>query len=165
MNSEQLTLFAVDSHAKTFRYLTSCMGGGSGYTVGEVVCGKNTPELLARVNQDGSFSKIHPCLFSEDLKSWFPIFTNWGMMLNGEVFSLRNSDFHILDIDYTVLPTPSASDSKIIMTKVESYIKYYQNQHQDKTLYQAHLNGMTETQSINLYELMMGFPKNWTETE
>lgn len=145
-------------------------GGGKALMVNEVDFGSNMPELLGKLDLEQSSLKTAQCLLFEDLKKSYATFTSSGMMLNGDVFMLPTSASPILGKDFMVLPTPAASDGKILLKKVESYRTYYQRNHQDKSLYQFQLNGLTANQAMKMYEWMMGFPKNWmkelyTDTE
>jgi len=111
-----------------------------------------------------SLKTAQDCLFP-DLNTFYATFPPAGIMLNGNVFMRRNGAIRTVEKGFMEWPTPSASDGKIILKVVESYKKYYQNGHQDKLLYQCHLNGMGAIQTIHAYEWMMGFPKDWTNVE
>ena len=123
--------------------------------------GSITLELLGRLDLKSSSLKTAQCSLVEDSKLSFATFTSSGMMLNGDCFMLPSSDFRTYESAYMELPTPAASDGKIILKTVASYKKYYQNGHQDKSLYQFQLNGLTANQAMKMYEWMMGFPPNW----
>jgi hypothetical protein len=141
-------------------------GGGQKELKGKGLdCGKNTPVLYGKLDPSTLSLKTVQCLLFEDLNTSYATFPQWGMMRNGECFMLRNLDSTTEENEYMELPTPSAADAKIILTKVESYRKYYRNEHQDKVLYQCHLNGLTAKATMEVYEWMMGFPKNWTKIE
>jgi len=129
--------------------------------VKEVDYGKNMPEYWGKLDQELLCLKTAQCYLFEDLNKSYATFPSSGMMQNGDVFMLPTSAYPILGKDFMVLPTPNASDGKIIMKKVESFKKYYQRNHQDKSLYQFQLNGLTAIQAMQMYEWMMGFPKNW----
>lgn len=159
---EKLTLFPEDSLVKIFQSPTSqnypgqktLKGKGRGF-------GKNMRVWLGRLDLESSSLKTAQCCLVEDLKLSFVTFPSSGMTVNGDCFMLPNSDFRTSESVYMELPTPASSDGKILLKTVESYKKYYRNGHQDKSLYQFHLNGLTANQAMKMYEWMMGFPKNW----
>ena len=166
--TEQSTKIELTSYLEDFRVRMSALHNNQKNSVGrkglkakELDFGKNMPELYGRLDLKQSSLKIAQCSLFEDLNQSYATFTSSGMMLNGNVFSLPTSDTPILGKDFTVLPTPASSDGKILLRAVESYKKYYQNEHQDKSLYQFHLNGLTANQAMKMYEWLMGFPKNW----
>lgn len=136
-------------------------GGQRGFTGKGLDYGGTTPVFWGKLDLASSSLKTAQCSLIEDLNMSFSTFPSSGMMLNGDCFMLPNSDFRTLENAYMEWPTPSASDGKILLNKVGSYKKYYHNKHQDKLLYQCHLNGLTAIQAIKMYEWMMGFPKNW----
>lgn len=131
----------------------------------EVDYGLKCLELLGKLDQDTFSLKTVQCSLFEDLNKSFSTFPKSGMCVNGNVYRLRSLDTTIKENDFLVLPTPAKSDAKIILQCSESYQKYYSKNHQDKTLYQLHLNGLTANQAMNVYEWMMGFPKDWTSKE
>ena len=121
--------------------------------------------LLGRLDLDTYSLKTVQCCLFEDLNKSYATFPKSGMCVNGNVYKLPSLATTIKESDFLPLPTPAKSDAKIILRYSKSYQKYYCNKHQDKTLYQCHLNGLTANQTMNLYEWMMGFPKNWTKDE
>ena len=166
--TEQNTKIELTSYLEDFRARMSVLLNNrkslevrKALRVKDQVYGKNMPELYGRLNLKESSLKIAQCSLFEDLNMSYATFTSSGMMLNGNVFSLPTSDIPILGKEFTVLPTPASSDGKIILKTVESYKKYYLSDHQDKSLYQFQLNGLTANQAMKMYEWMMGFPKNW----
>ena len=159
----ELTSFLEDFRAKMLALLNSRknLEGRKALTEKEQDYGKNMRELFGRLNPESSSLKTAQRSLFEDLSKSYATFTSSGLMLNGDVFMLPTSDTPILGKDFTVLPTHASSDGKILLKVVESYKKYYRNGHQDKSLYQFHLNGLTANQAMMMYEWMMGFPKNW----
>lgn len=98
-------------------------------------------------------------------KECFATLPKSGMTVNGNVYMQPSLATTIEGKEFMLLPTPSKSDAYIILESSDQYKKYYQHGHQDKTLYQCQLNGLTPIQTINVYECMMGFPLNWTSEE
>ena len=131
----------------------------------EAVYGKKCLEYAGKLCQNTLLLKTAQCSFAEDWGQSLQTFPESGMCVNGDVYLHHNLDFHIKEKEYLLLPTPSKSDGLILMQSWESYRKYYKNKNQDQIIYQAILNGMTAKQSVNLYELIMGFPKDWTKKE
>lgn len=91
--------------------------------------------------------------------------TKSGYDCQWQCYRLHNLVSIIRENEFTVLPTPSKSDAKIILRSSAQYKKYYMRGHQDKALYQFQLNGLTANQAMIMYEWMMGFPVNWTKEE
>ena len=129
------------------------------------VYGLKCGEFVGKLDQTTLSLKTAQCSLFEDSSKSFSTFPKSGICVSGNVFTLRNLDSIIRENDSLVLPTPSKSDAFIILQSLESYQKYYRNGHQDKTTYQCQLNGLTASQTLNLYEWMMGFPLNWTKEE
>lgn len=129
----------------------------------EVDYGLKWCEFVGKLDPNTLFLKTAQCSFLEASNTSYATFPKSGMCVNGNVYRLRSLGTITRENVYMVLPTPSKSDALIVLQSLESYITYYKNKHQDKVLYQCHLNGMTAEQSMNLYEWMMGFPKNWTK--
>ena len=128
--------------------------------VNDLVYGKNIVEFWGKLDLSTYSLKTAQCLLFEDLSECFAIFPKAGMIANGNVYRQRNLDSTIEGSESMVLPTPAKSDAKIILRYSYQYKKYYERGHQDKTLYQCHLNGLTANQTMNVYEWMMGFPMN-----
>lgn len=127
--------------------------------------GKNIKELWGKLDLNSSSLKTAQCSLFEDLNKSFAILPKAGMIVNGNVYRLHNLVSIIRENEFTVLPTPSKSDAKIILRSSAQYKKYYMRGHQDKALYQFQLNGLTANQAMIMYEWMMGFPVNWTKEE
>lgn len=150
---DEWTLFQVDSLAKTSALQTKVQkqterkeSKGKGLDYGSI-----TPVLWGKLDLESSSLKTAQCSLIEDSRQSYATFTSSGMMRNGVCFMLPNSDFHTSESDYMEWPTPASSDGKIVLKLVESYKKYYRNEHQDKALYQFHLNGLTANQARQMY--------------
>jgi hypothetical protein len=125
--------------------------------------GMNITKLYAMLDHHTLLPKTLQCCLFEDSNESLPIFPKSGIALNGKLYERVISDIHIREKGFLSLPTPVKCDAKIILKKVSSFRKYYDNGHQDKLLYQCQLNGMTPRQTLTVYELMMGLPENWTK--
>jgi len=160
---EQLTFFPEDFPAKTFQFQTNQkkrMVRKASKANGQDF-GKNMRVWFGKLDLELLCLKTAQCSLIEDSSTSYATFPSSGIMLNGDCFMLPSSDFRTYEKGFLELPTPSASDGKILLKTAASYKKYYRNKHQDKALYQFHLNGLTANQAMKMYEWMMGFPKNW----
>ena len=131
----------------------------------EAVYGKKCLELFAKLDLNTLSLKTVQCSLIEDLTPLSLTLPKSGMYLNGNVYLLRNLGLTISESGFMELPTPSKCDALVIMKSLSAFKKYYQKKHQDRTVYQCQLNGLTAHQTMNYYELMMGFPENWTKIE
>ncbi len=127
--------------------------------------GRNIREYWGALDLNTSSLKTAQCSLFEDSSKSFATFPKAGMTANGSVYRLRSLASATVGSASMALPTPSKSDAIIILKSSYHYGKYYRAGHQDKSLYQFQLNGLTASQAMNMYEWMMGFPKNWTKEE
>lgn len=127
--------------------------------------GKNTKEFCAKLDLDTSSLRTAQCSFIEDLNKSFATLPKAGMTVNGNVYRLPNLASTTRESGFTVLPTPSKSNAKVLLRYSAQYKRYFQNGHQDNPLYQFQLNGLTSDQATMMYEWMMGFPIDWTKEE
>lgn len=125
--------------------------------------GRNIREFWGKLDLNTSSLRTAQCSLLEDLNKSFATLPKAGMTVNGNVYRLCSLGSITRENVCTVLPTPSKSDAKIILKSSSQYQKYYTNGHQDKALYQFHLNGLTANQAMIMYEWMMGFPMDWTK--
>ncbi len=156
----QLTLLPEDSHVKTF---PSSVAGGELPVINQdfgCIC----TELLKKSDLQLWSLKTLPSYSKRDLKKSYIRFSKAGMMRNGDVFEADQFGRPHKEKDYLSLPTPMASDGKVIMKHAASYQKYltgpvYRTR---RLIYFCHLNGLTAQETLRMYEWMMGFPLNWT---
>ena len=127
--------------------------------------GKNSGEYYGKLDLNTYSLKTAQCSLFEDLNTCYAILPKSGIMRNGKLFRRKSLVFPTYDKECSLWPTPCKSDAKILMNTLESYKNYYAKKYQDKLIYQCQLNDMTAEQSMNLYESMMGFPKDWTKIE
>ena len=108
MNDQsQLTLFAVDSHAKTSRLQEQ----EEDWKVPDRVYGLNTGELLANYDQDTSSWRTSQHSLIEDLTKFSDSWPRSGMMRNGIAYQLPPL-VHLTDetgYGSSPIPTPTAS--------------------------------------------------------
>lgn len=115
------------------------------------VYGKNIKELWGKLDLNSSSLKTAQCSLFEDLNKSFAILPKAGMIVNGNVYRLHNLVSIIRENEFTVLPTPSKSDAKIILRSSAQYKKYYMRGHQDKALYQFQLfNGKSSYDNVRM---------------
>lgn len=163
----QLTFFQVASRAKIPPLQTSLARqmGRKASRAKDHPFGMNMRVWLGKLDLEQLCLKTAQCCLIEDLNKSYLTWPSSGMMLNGDCFMLPSSDFRTSEKGFLELPTPAASDGKVLLKKAESYKEYYLKGHQDKPLYQFQLNGLTADQAMRMYEWMMGFPENWTKLE
>lgn len=121
--------------------------------------------LIDEVRPKYAILENSPMLINRGLDRVLSDLFKSGIAWNGNVYTQRNLDTLTTDKDFTVLPTPCKKDSSAIMKSLNAFINYYKAKHQDKLLYQCQLNGLTPAQTIEMYECVMGFPKDWTKVE
>ena len=121
--------------------------------------GRNSGEYLGKLDPNTYSLRTAQCLLFEDLNMCFATLPKSGIMRNGKLFRRKSLVFRTCGKEYSLWPTPCKSDAKIILNTLKSFKNYYKNKYQDKLIYQCQLNAMTAEQSMNVYELIMGFPK------
>lgn len=131
----------------------------------KVAYDRSMPVLYGKLDLNMSSLKTAQCSLLEDSSKSYATFPEWGISVNGEVFSLRNLVSITEERGFMDLPTPIATDSFVLPGKVESYKKLFLNGSQEKLSYHLLLNGLTKTRILHVYELIMGYPKDWTKTE
>lgn len=127
-------------------------------------CGANSAGLFALLDPNTYSLRTLQCSLLEDLNTSFATCGKAGMMRNGRLYRRECLDSRTSGRDVTLLPTPCRSDIGVMST-LEAYRRYYAAGHQDKLLYQCHLNGLTPQQCNTIYELVMGFFEGWTSEE
>ena len=108
MNDQsQLTLFAVDSHAKTSRLQEQ----EKDWKVPDRVYGLNTGELLANYDQDTSSWRTSQHSLIEDLTKFSDSWPRSGMMRNGIAYQLQPLVLRTDGTDSGSWPTPTATQN------------------------------------------------------
>ena len=96
---------------------------------------------------------------------------NWpsaGIMHSGIAFRPTQLGRHFGETELRLWPRPIASDG-IAWKKTKksdpmvSIWKCWKNGKQDRPIYYHIWNGLTPSQSADIVETMMGFPKGWTD--
>ncbi len=104
------------------------------------------------------------CFFG-DLNESYATFPKAGTMRNGNVFQTSLLDTPICVRGYTLLPTPTKSDSKACLAKMESLKRYLNAGHQKRIMDILSLKGFTKCQKLTILELAMGFGIGYTALE
>ena len=128
-------------------------------------CGKNTPVYLGKLNLGTSSSRIAPSSLGVDSRSLFAIWPKAGIMSNGKCYQLATLDTPTFASEYMLLPTPCRVDGRFMVNSLDQLATYYRRGHQDKTIWQCRLNGLDPTQTLAVYNYMMGFPPNWAKLD
>ena len=170
----RLISFAEGSPAKTFPLL----GEDEDLTANALVFGEKCTAWCRLSDQSLSSSKTHlPCSL-EDSISFSVTLPRAGMMRNGMLFQLDSSDLPTVENGCLLLPTPTASDGTgpgAIMPEWHRIIR-------DGSGFPRRMDAKTDgTWSVGLArftqyaaflplipelsEWLMGYPRDWTESE
>jgi len=74
--------------------------------------GEKWQELFLKYNPDSHMWKTHLCLLSEDLPWYSLTLPKWGMLRDGELYRLPNSERHTSETECGYVPTPTSRDYK-----------------------------------------------------
>jgi len=129
--------------------------------------GNSTPVYLGSLDLQSSSLKTAQGSLFQDSNTSYATLPDAGICVNGDLYMLPNLATRIIGKERTVWPTPLAADGMVLLSKVESYIKLFNRPTHAtrKLIYYCHLSGMSAIQTMNLYEWMMGFEKDWTLVE
>jgi hypothetical protein len=166
---DQLTLFAVDSRAKT----SVPQGRELGLMANVRDFTRNSCELLMKYDPNTRSWKTSQFLLIGDLAEYSETFPRSGMTRSGECFQLANWDFHTHEKGCSLLPTPTASlghsgfsigtAEKIARgdrfrksgCRIGSSLKWL------PALIPWFRRGLSSFPHPHLCEWMMGFPTSW----
>ena len=84
-----------------------------------------------------------------------------GTPANRSLFRLVPSVPHTKETGYGLLPTPNAIDG--FRSGMETLINYHNAGHQKKLSLLLQRKGYMDSQIVEKYEEVMGYPKGWTE--
>lgn len=129
------------------------------------VYGKKCIALYGKLDLDTSSLRTVQLSLFEDSKPCYATLPKQGIMLNGNVYQIRSSDFHTKEKEYILLPTPTKSNDKRGGYKNPIALKAYLLKHQKNIVDLLSLKGFTRCQILKLLESMMGFPIGATELE
>lgn len=174
------TLLPEDSHARTLvqavKELVSMIHRGKSL---EADSGAKCTVSLARLSLDGSWLKMFgdSCQYllpMDSLEGALELYSgtwpNWGMSRDGVVMGLTALEQSIKGEEYSLWPTPLASDGDAWLKINKNDFHYstwktVKNGHQVKALYPLILWGCSINQCAELYEMMMGYPRGWTDCD
>lgn len=143
-----------------------------------VTCGPNTNVSLARLNQDGLWLKMYGDCFQVRMDGSFEEYSEtlpgWGLMWDGSLIPLHGLVPYIDEREYLLLPTPTASDGeawvKVNRTNVTQSLrknltipKGRRGLMQKRLSYFIQVNGHSILKAASIYEMIMGFPKGYTD--
>lgn len=153
MESE-LTLFAVDFHAKT----SATLEQERAFQASAVACGMSTPDLLANYDPERSSWRTQQLCLIEGLTEFSQTWPRSGMMRSGTAYQLPSL---VRVTDATVSgswPTPLASEGKGGIQK--NLLTTRPSGARRQIGLRDVLGGHPNPQWL---EWLMGFPDNWTE--
>lgn len=128
----------------------------------EVVCGVKCGVSFAKYNRDTSSWKTAQLLLTGDSEWFSEIWPRWGMMQNGECFRLPQSVRHIKEREFSLWPTPIASDKIRLSLKIGSLAKRAKTPGAHWNLAEhvaAEFDGYLTPQFV---EWLMNWPQGWT---
>lgn len=161
MKDDAICLLA-DSHAN----LTVSQGNEKPAKI-QGICGESASEHYAEYDPNThSLRTFQVCLplsgddFStEFLATWPP----QGMMRNGKLYPLAPLVPHIHGKECGLLPTIQKVDYKRKYLNMKKMVEYIARGHQLTLVEICLSNGKTLAQTIEIYEMVMGYEIGWTE--
>lgn len=143
------------------------------HLVMSVICGENLRGSFEKLSQDGLWLKTYQGFcqvsmegFSDEFCGTWP---TWGTMRDGECFRHFRPVWSMNAKEFSLLPTPTASDGMAWMTVGKNCLKtvrYIFAKKGNPSKHLIYLNMLCENsaeQAANFYEEMMGFPLRWTD--
>mgnify|MGYP006949399226 CR=1 FL=1 len=137
-----------------------------------VTSGQSTGESLAKLNRDGSWLKMFGGCSQVKMDGSFWEFSetcpSWGLVLDGVLIQPLGLEPYIDESEFSLLPTPTASDGQAYIKKSQTNTKMsiwkgWLKKKQDRPINHFMWNGLSINQSAEIYEMIMGFPKEWTD--
>ena len=136
------------------------------------ICGENCSECFAKLVQDGLWQKMYGDYYQVkmdgSLEEFSATWPAWGVMCGGTVFqpALLVRRFGVNGLP--LWPRPLASDGeawkKVNKSDVRTSIwNCLESKHNDRTFYHFMWHGLSLSQTSKYYEMMMGFPTDWTD--
>lgn len=136
------------------------------------IYGTNYLECFAKLMLDGLWEKMFQGFsqvrmegfLGESLKIW----PKSGVMRGGTVFRPTLVELNTSEKEFALWPRPIASDGEAWKKNkkcdpMSSIRKCWENGKQDRTIYYHIQKGLSPNQAADLNEMMMGFPKGWTD--
>ena len=173
----QETLFEIaaeesPSYRGDFHANPTALLGNVWHLMMNAICGGNSSECFARLAPDGLWEKMYQgcsqAKMDDSLDEFCETWPKWGVLHGGYLFQPTIKGRNLLGNGFALWQRPIASDGVAwLKTKksapMESIIKCWKNGKQDKTTYYHIQNGCSIKEAAELNEMMMGFPKGWTD--
>ena len=137
-----------------------------------VIYGRKCGESFAKLSRDGLWLKMSGdyCQAKMDgsFEEYSEILPTWGLMLDGVLIELPMSERFTPESGLRLLPTPTAGDAEAWTKKTKidtktSIWKTWKNKHTDRPINHFMWNGLSASQSAEIYETIMAFPKHWAK--
>lgn len=137
-----------------------------------VTCGRSSGESLAKLHQDGFWEKMYQgysqVTIDDSLEEYSMTWPHWGTLLGGQLTELLTLELTTEEKGSLLLPTPQASDGdawlKMNKKDLQGCIyRYEMRGHAKRLIHYLAYQGHSLHQISEFYEMMMGFPKGWTE--
>lgn len=119
-------------------------------------------ELLGRLDPVTSSLRTLQLSLFEDLNTSYATFPKLGFMRNGNVYRTTLLDIRTRERGFTLLPTPTKSDSKATYASMTTLTRYLESGHQIRVLDILAQKGFLKCQRVAILEMMMGFPIGYT---
>lgn len=164
------TLFAGASPVRTLVHATTKRRA---LTVTDQDCGLSLSGSFGHFGRDSSLLKTSQHSLFGGLIEFSGALPRAGMMRNGTLFRRNNLALHINAIDFSLWPTPLASDWRRMGLSLGAHLK---QQFRNKTrgygcgpasgnLVMHSLIEFGGLPTANFFEWLMNFPVNWTDIE
>ena len=130
--------------------------------------GQNFSGSFAYYDHESSSLKTRQVSLFEDSPLSFVDLPKSGMMLSGQLYELQSLDSPIGENDYSLWPTPKASDSLRMRFKPETLSKTYMKSINNPGEFSPNIGEVIQGefscfQNSELTDWIMGFPRSWTD--
>lgn len=170
MNEQEerwLTLFQEDFHANR-----TALAENVWHLMMSVICGASYFECISTLEPDGLWRKMYQgyCQVKMDgsLEEFSGTWPKQGIVYGGTAFQPTLPEPHFSVNASPLWARPIASDG-FAWTKtkksnpIESIVHMWNRHGQDRSIYDFMFHGISATQAADYQEMMMGFPKHWTD--
>jgi hypothetical protein len=165
LNQAIATLSQEDFLARTL----AAQAGKPESAASEAGCFSNSCESFARWDHDSSCWRTYQRCFIEEWKPYLQSWPKAGSMRNGRAYPQRQSVLRTEEKEYSLWPTPQASDSIRCGMKPETLRKQMLRNkadgHGGATFGVALAEEFDCAQSVGITEWAMGFPPEWTAVD
>ncbi len=134
--------------------------------------GGGSQESFASLGPDGLWQRMYQGCYQVSMDGFLDEFCGtwpeWGTMQAGECYPLSRPARHISEKGFALLPTPCASDGHAIdfCGRLKTLRRTMADSRKSIHLcYLTTLSGCSPTETIRVYETVMGFPAMWTSLE